>query len=288
VGGNSRVAGCVQLSAMKKAVRRVRGLTFRLALAGFLIYFAPAVLAEQVKDLPKPTDYVSDFAHVLSPQAITQLDSLLSQLDHTAANSQLALVTVRNLDGDDAADFANQLEDAWKVGKKGTDRGVLVLLAVDDHKYRIDVGYGLEGILNDAKVGDIGREMVPYLRAQDYDSAVTLAVGQVAQVIAADANVTLTDQPVQPRRQAYHHSGAGPVLLFVIIFLFFGGFTLLRILLFFGLFGGGYRGGPWMGGGPFIGGGGGFGGGGGGDGGGGGFGGFGGGSFGGGGAGGDW
>ena len=64
---------------------------------------------------------------------------------------------------------------------------MLVLLAVDDHKYRIDVGYGLEGILNDGKVGDIGREMVPYLRASDYDGAVTLAVGQVAQVIAADA-----------------------------------------------------------------------------------------------------
>ena len=72
-------------------------------------------------------------------------------------------------------------------------RALLVLLAVGDHKYRIDVGYGLEGILNDAKVGDIGRAMVPYLRSSDYDSAVTLAVGQVAQVIAADAKVTLTN-----------------------------------------------------------------------------------------------
>ena len=62
-------------------------------------------------------------------------------------------------------DYANQLEDKWKMGKKGSDKGALVLLAVDDHKYRIDVGYGLEGILNDAKVGDIGRAMVPYLRA---------------------------------------------------------------------------------------------------------------------------
>ena len=154
-------------------------------LAGFLISLVPALIpavrAEQVKDLPKPTDYVSDFAHVLSPQAVAQLDSLCSQLDHSKANAQLAIVTVHNLEGDDAADWANQLEDAWKIGKKGTDRGVLVLLAVDDHKYRIDVGYGLEGILNDAKLGDFGREMVPYLRARDYDSAITLAVGQVAR-----------------------------------------------------------------------------------------------------------
>jgi len=278
------LVGHVQLDAMK-AFQRIT--VSSLLICGL---FSCAWLgAEQVKDLPKPTDYVSDFAHVLSPQAVAELDSLCSQLDHSKANSQIAIVTVRNLDGDDAADWANQLEDAWKIGKKGSDKGVLVLLAVDDHKYRIDVAYGLEGILNDAKVGDIGREMVAYLRARDYDSAVTLAVGQVGQVIAADAGVTLSGEPDQPApRQVRHQSGGSvlPFILFILIFLFFGGFTLLRILLFFGLFGGGWRGGPWMGGG--MGGGGWSGGGGGGDSGGGGFGGFGGGSFGGGGAGGDW
>ena len=140
---------------------------------------------------------------MLSPEAIAQLDSICAQLDHSQANSQIAVVTVQTMNGDDAADYANQLEDKWKMGKKGSDKGVLVLLAVGDHKYRIDVGYGLEGILNDAKVGDIGREMVPYLRSGDYDSAVTLAVGQVAQVIAADAKVSLTNQPSRgPARAA--------------------------------------------------------------------------------------
>ena len=103
--------------------------------------------------LPKPTDYVSDYAHVLSPEAIARLDSLCAQLDHSQANSQIAVVTVQTLNGDDAADYANQLEDKWKMGKKGSDKGALVLLAVGDHKYRIDVGYGLEGILNDAQGG---------------------------------------------------------------------------------------------------------------------------------------
>jgi uncharacterized protein len=260
-----------------------------LLFAGVFLLAFPRMQAEQVKDLPKPTDYVSDFAHVLSPQAVAELDNLCSQLDHSKANSQIAIVTVRDLDGDDAADWANQLEDAWKIGKKGSDKGVLVLLAVNAHKYRIDVGYGLEGILNDAKVGDIGREMVPYLRARDYDGAITMATGQVAEIIAADAGVTLStsDEVPQPRQRVHHQSSALPFILFVIIFLFFGGFSLLRLLFFLGLFGGGFRGGPWFGGG--MGGGGGFGGGGGGnDSGGGGFGGFGGGSFGGGGAGGDW
>jgi uncharacterized protein len=247
-----------------------------------------AIRAESIASLPKPTDYVSDYAHVLSPEAVARLDAICAQLDHTAANAQVAVVTVHDLDGDDAADYADQLETKWKMGRKGSDRGVLVLLAVADHKYRIEVGYGLEGILPDGKVGDIGREMVPDLRASDYDGAMTLAVGEIAQVIAADAKVTLNaDQPAPATVPVQHSSPVGGLILFLIILFFFGGFSLLRILfgasLFFGGWGrGGWRGGPFIGGGGF--GGGGFSGGGGG----GGFGGFGGGSFGGGGAGGSW
>lgn len=260
----------------------------RLMLACLLALFSTSALAEQVKDLPKPTDYVSDFAHVLSPQTVALLDNICSQLDHTKANAQIAIVTVHNLGGDDAADFADDLETKWKMGRKGTDRGALVLLSVEDHKYRIEVGYGLEGILPDGKVGDIGRAMVPYLRAGDYDSAVTLAVGQMAHVIATDAQVTLSDEPVLARQPVERGPAPGKAILLIVLLIFFGGFMLLRLLLGLGLFFGGWGGGPWIGGGPFIGGGGGgFGGGGGGDSGGG-FGGFGGGGFGGGGAGGDW
>ncbi len=260
---------------------------FWLLLAALLPLFTFTAYAESVDSLPRPTDYVNDFAHVLSADTIAQLDSICAQLDHSAANSQIAVVTVRNLNGDDAADYANQLEDKWKMGKKGSDKGALILLAVDDHKYRIDVGYGLEGILNDAKVGDIGRAMVPYLRAQDYDSAVTLAVGRLAQVIAADANVTLENQPAPAPAPARQARGGGlpiAVIIFILIFMFAGGSSIFRMLLGYGLLSSVLRGDSnrrWGGGGF---GGGGFGGGGGG----GGFGGFGGGGFGGGGAGGSW
>ena len=269
---------------------RVRSIFSRLVLAG-LILFPLAALAERVQDLPKPTDYVSDFAKVLSPQAVEQLDRICAQMDHSKADAQIAIVTVHNLDGEDAAEYAIALEDKWKMGKKGGDRGALVLLAVDDHKYRIDVGYGLEGILNDAKIGDIGRAMVPYLRARDYDSAVLLAVGRVAQVIATDAGITLNEAPVAPRRREPSGGSALAKLIpFLILFLLFGGFGFLRLLFGAGLLssalgGRRYTGGPFIGGGGW--GGGGLGGGGGGSGGGG-FGGFGGGGFGGGGAGGDW
>jgi uncharacterized protein len=264
-----------------EGIHRAHLTVFRLLLAALVGFSATALMAERVEDLPKPTDYVSDYAHVLSPQAIARLDSICGQLDHSQANSQIAIVTIHSLDGDDAADYANQLEDKWKMGRKGSDRGLLVLLAVDDHKYRIEPGYGLEGILPDGKVGDIGREMVPYLRANDYDSAVSQTVDEIAQVIAADAKVTLDEEPaLQQQAPRRHSSGIGALqIIFILIVV---ALYLLRVLGSWGLFGVwglGLMGGGMRGGGGFGGGGGG---------GGGGFGGFGGGGFGGGGAGGSW
>ena len=144
-----------------KTCRQKCAVVFMWLLAGFLSIFVTSAVAESVHDLPKPTDYVSDDAHVLSSDAIALLDRMCGELDHSQANAQVAILTVHSLDGDDAADYANQVEDLWRMGKKGSDRGVLILLAVGEHKYRIDVGYGLEGILPDGKLGDIGRAMVP-------------------------------------------------------------------------------------------------------------------------------
>jgi len=270
--------------------RRTHSTVLPLLAAACVAVFAVAgktAPAERVEDLPQPTDYVSDFAHVLSPAAIARLDSLCAELDHSKTNAQIAVVTIHTLDGMDAAEFTNALEEKWKMGKKGSSRDIMVFLAVDDHKRRIDIGYDLEGILPDGKVGDIGREMVPALRANDYDGAVIQAVSEMAQVIAADANVTLSEseEPVPVQRRSSTHVSSGFVKL-IFYLLFFGVFSFIRLLSHIGILPRrwGHRG-VWIGGGGF---GGGFGGGGGG--GGGGFGGFGGGGggFGGGGAGGSW
>jgi uncharacterized protein len=268
-----------------KVFGRVHRAIFLPVLAAFLALAPRALHAERIEDLPQPTDYVSDYAHVLSPEAIAHIDAICTQLDHSAANAEIAVVTVHTLEGEDSADYANRLEDHWKMGNKGLNRYLLVLLATDDHQRRIEVGYGLEGILNDAKVGDIGRAMVPDLRANDFDGAVTLAVGELAQVIATDAHVTLNEDASMPElNQPVRHQGSvlPKLILLIIVLVFFGGFSLLRMLFGFGLFFGGWGGGGWRGGGGGFGGGG--------DGGGSGFGGFGGsgGGFGGGGAGGSW
>jgi uncharacterized protein len=256
-------------------------------LAVVLLIFAPSVVltAESVSSLPAPTGYVNDFAGVLSQSSKYNLENLCTQVDRQA-HAQIAVVTIKTLDNDQPIDeFATALEEKWKVGKKGTDRGVLMVVVMNPRKYRIEVGYGLEGILNDAKVGDIGRAMVPSLRQGDYNTGITLGVQQIARVIAADAGVTLNlAQPVHqyhreqaPVQISFMHLllGAGVILL-ILFFLAKTGNMGLIFFLLGNLMGGGggYRGGRGGGGGR--------------DGDGGGFGGFGGGSSGGGGASGDY
>jgi uncharacterized protein len=237
---------------------------------------------ESVKSLPRPTDYVSDLAHVMSPQVQQRINLLCGQVDRQA-HAQIAVVTVHTTDDVPIDQYAVELEEAWGVGPKKSDRGVIVLFAVNDRKRFISTGYGLESILPDGLVGQIGRQMVPYLRQNDFDGAVTLAVGQMSQIIARDAGVTLSTAPRRgpPQAQPVHLS-LGQLLLgavfiiFLLIFLArYGGSGIIGFLLGMFLGGGGRGGGGWGGGG-------------GGDDGGSGFGGFGGGSTGGGGAGGDW
>jgi uncharacterized protein len=245
-----------------------------------LLALSPLLHGESVSQL-RATDYVNDFAHVLDQTTIAQLDDICQQIDQKA-HAQTAVVTINSLDGSDIDSFAVDLFKKWGIGSKSTDHGVLILLAVQDRKYRIEVGYGLEPILPDGKVGGFGREAVPLLRQNNYSGAVVLMTSRVADVIAQDAGVTLTGarpeiaEP-QPRQPGNGLSPRGMLLLGILFLLIL--FTPLRKVLFwlllFGGGGGGGYGGGYSGGGGFGGGGGGFGG-------------FGGGSSGGGGASGGW
>ena len=167
---------------------RSRLLPISLLVMGTAICVAP-VRAEQWQKL-NPQGYVNDFAGVLSATTVEQLTRLATEVDQKA-KAQIAVVTVKTLDGDTVEDFANRLFQKWGVGYKGTDRGVMVLLATDDHKYWTEVGYGLEPILPDGKVGTFGRSMVPLLRQGNYDTAVLQMVRQIAEVIAQDSHVSL-------------------------------------------------------------------------------------------------
>ena len=282
-----------------KGRARVSAIIALAVAAGAILLGAALLSAEPIASL-HATNYVNDFAGVLDSATQDRLNDLCRQVDQKA-HAQIAVVTVKSVDGQDVVSYAVALYQQWGIGKKGKDRGVLILLATNDHKYWTTVGYGLEEILPDGKVGGFGRGMVPLLRSGDFAGAVTLITARVAAVIAQDAGVTLENQPrigVPRQRPPAPQLGAGAIVVLLLV-LFFIIIPIVRAI-FRG--GGGPRGGSgiWSGllwgmllsnmggrGGGF--GGGGFGGGGGGGGfGGGGFGGFGGGSTGGGGAGGSW
>ena len=161
----------------------------RLLLILILVFALPAP-AEKVSTTPAPTGYIDDYAAVLSPSAKSNMEALCREL-HEKTKAQVFLVTVNTTEGEPVEAFANELFAKWKIGEKKTDRGVLMLFAIKDRKRWIEIGYGLEGILNDAKVGDIGRSMVPALQSANYDDAAANGLRQITQIIATDSNVTL-------------------------------------------------------------------------------------------------
>ncbi len=256
---------------------------YGIVLVAFILLSLPSAFAEKVSQL-NPQGYVNDFAHVLNPSTAANLEALCQEVDQKA-HAQIAVVTVDSLGGEPVDMFANDLFTKWRVGYKGTDRGVMLLVSIKDRHYKTEVGYGLEPVLTDALTGRFGREAVPLFRAGNYDGAIALMTSLIARAIAQASHVNLTAPLPQYEERAQQPHHGFPLLLVIIV--------ALLILSSLGRFGGG-RGGGWilpfflggmMGGGFGRGGFGGFGGGGSG---GGGFGGFGGGLSGGGGASGGW
>jgi uncharacterized protein len=260
---------------------------------------AASLAHAQTPTQSKPQGYVNDFANVLSQSARDQLTTLCTEVDQKA-HAQIAVVTVPSTNGQPIQDYTFDLATKWGIGPKQSNRGILILFAINDHKYWTQVGYGLEPILPDGKVGGFGREAVPILRQGNYDAAALLMTRRVADVIAQDAGVTLSGVPPMQRRgqpQDRSLGGAGTffLILFIVVIIYAmmkrgGGSSgrggsgsnawwiapLIASNMGRGRWGGGGFGGSGWGGGGDSGGGGG------------GFGGFGGGDFGGGGAGGSW
>ncbi len=199
---------------------------FRTAVLHFLLLFsATFCAAEDIKKI-HPTGYVTDLAGVISPEARTRLEALCAEVEQKTG-AQMAIVTVQALEGEGVENYAVDLYKQLGVGSKKDNRGVLLLVAPHEHKYRIEVGYGLEPVINDARAGDAGRAMVPFLRQGDYGKAAEAAAWHIAKYIADDSGVTLSGQPPAGR---IRNSGGGRGNL--------GLWYLLALIAFFLLIGG--------------------------------------------------
>jgi uncharacterized protein len=130
---------------------------------------------------------VHDEAQILSPHTAVQLEAQLKQYEDSTSN-QMAILIISSLDGDAIEDYSLRVaHDEWKLGQSKNDNGVLLLIVVDDHKVRVEVGQGLEGVLTDAVCSQIIRnEMAPNFRRGDYDAGVLLAVNAMVRAIGGE------------------------------------------------------------------------------------------------------
>lgn len=154
-----------------------------------LLLIAAGAFAADVSQL-QPQGYVSDFAGVLDPSARAELERYCGSVEQSTG-AQIAIVTIDTTGDVPIEDFVNTLFRKWGVGKKGKDEGVMLLLAVRDRRWRIEVGYGLEPTLPDAFVDDVGREMAPSLRQNDYGHALIAAAAEIGSRIAQAKGVAL-------------------------------------------------------------------------------------------------
>src|SRR5271165_5435099 len=187
--------------------------------AMLLVLLSAAALAEKIAGI-QPQGYVTDLAQVIDPATRQKIEMLGTELQQKTG-AQLAVVTVNSLEGQSREDYAADLYKHLGIGAKGKDNGVLILIAPKDRQYKIEVGYGLEPVINDARAGDAGRAMVPDFRKGDFSAAALTGTTEVAQYIAADAGVTLTGLPQRRPRAPTHEAP------WWLPFVLFGAFFLL-------------------------------------------------------------
>ncbi|WP_053366371.1 TPM domain-containing protein [Bacillus sp. FJAT-27245] len=210
---------------------------------------------------PRGDIYVQDFANVLSPAEKQQLIGWGRQIEDSAGGAQVAVLTVNSLGGRDIEGYANEAFRKYKLGSAEKDNGVLLVLALKDKEIRIEVGYGLEGIIPDGKAGRIlDTYAIPYLQQGKPSQAVIKTYQALGnEVIGEGAGGGTTDGD-----QASQKSGGLPewlIILLVVGFIivdmiFFRGTFTFLILSMIGRGGGGGGGGPRGGGGGSSGGGG--------------------------------
>ncbi len=169
-------------------------------------------------DVPALTGRVNDYAGLLSPGTVQQLDRQLAALERTDS-TQVVVLTIPTLDGENLEEYSIKVAEAWRIGQKGLDNGAILLIAKQEHKIRIEVGRGLEGKLTDLLSGRIIRdEMVPRFRQGDYDGGVVAGVNAIAAVVKGE--YTAKESP--SRRQGRTPSLIPYLVVLLVVCVFAG------------------------------------------------------------------
>jgi uncharacterized protein len=180
--------------------------------AGLVLLFAPLLAGADVA-VPALTARVTDLTGTLSGEAVTRIETKLANLE-AKKGSQIAVLIVPSTKPEEIEQFGIRVEDAWKLGRKGVDDGAILIVAKDDRRVRIEVGYGLEGALPDAIANRIITETItPHFKVGDYDGGVEAGVDQMISVV--------NGEPLpEPDRKWEHRNGLGHVLPLLLVVVF--------------------------------------------------------------------
>ncbi len=182
-----------------------------LFFAFFLVFFANAFAL----DVPALKGRVNDYANVISKNDEQQINEYLTNVENQTG-IQIAVLTIPSLKGEDIAAYVVKVAEKWKLGQKGEDNGALLLVAMEERELRIEVGYGLEGLLTDAKCGLIIRNVIiPEFKDGDYSGGIKKGVMNIGGIACGDTEIV--DKKVLNEED--EDSGAG--LVFMIIWMIF-------------------------------------------------------------------
>lgn len=208
----------------------------------------------QAIDFPKPSGHVNDFAGVMSAENRQSLESFLRGVKEKTG-AEIAVVTVKDMAGLDIDTYAVEMMKSWGIGSKDKNEGVLFLLSMQERKVRIEVGYGLEPVITDARSGMILDDyVIPYFKKGDWDNGLVQGTYAIASAIAKDKGVVLdSGVPVQmdPTRSGRGQKQEIPLfmkIIFIIIIILMiksGGFRSFIFGMLLGSILGGGRGGNY-------------------------------------------
>lgn len=171
-----------------------------------------AIPADELLNSLRPTADVNDYAKVLTPSEKTDLENQCRQL-REKNGAELSVVIIKSLEGGQIDDTAVKLFERWKIGKRGKDNGVLVLVAIEDRRARIEVGYGLEPVLPDILAGQILREdLFPAFRQQQYAAGLKSTISRIVSIIERNEPAQ-----VQPQGKQAPPEGNLVLLLFLLV-----------------------------------------------------------------------
>jgi uncharacterized protein len=172
-------------------------------------------------DVPKLESPVTDMTGTLSPAEIQALESKLLAFEK-AKGSQIAVLIVPTTQPEDIAEFGIKVADLWRIGRKGVDDGVIFIITKDDRKFRLEVGYGLEGVIPDAVAKRITSEIVkPYFKNNDFVGGINAGVDQLIKLIEGEPLPEPEQQPAQQLTQGDENA---------FIFILFGGLFVGSLL----------------------------------------------------------